>query len=246
LFFDVHVHTEEYSLDSQLPLRKILTSAKIMGLSGICITDHNSQAFYSQAESLSEESGLVVIVGLEYSCREGHLLVFGTRELIKSQLPLGVALKQIKSQGGIVIAAHPFRWDSPLMEDAMKEHISDLDGIEAFNGGATMEENLQAYKFADDNGLPIFGGSDAHHEIRVGRFVTEFFAPVKDEADFIRSIIRAKSVRNGLESISVATRKGGRFVPAYLYEKLLHDRIYPPTVHSIKDILNNPGNRFPV
>jgi predicted metal-dependent phosphoesterase TrpH len=245
LFFDIHVHTEEYSSDSQLPLRKILSSAKEIGLSGICITDHETQALYPQAEALSKESGLVVIVGVEYACDEGHLLVFGAPNLKRSHLPLSSALKEIKAEGGIAIAAHPFRWDSPLMGNAMIDVASELDGIEAFNGGATSEENLLAYEFANKNELPLFGGSDAHHETRIGRFVTEFFAPIRDEHDFLRMITKAKSNKKQ-EIINVVTRKGTSFVPAYTHEKRLHERMSPPPVNSIKDILNVHRDRFPV
>ena len=83
LFFDIHVHTQEYSMDSQLPLRRILSSAKELGLSGVCITDHDTQVLYPQAEALSKESDLLVIVGLEYSCQEGHLLIFGAPKISK-------------------------------------------------------------------------------------------------------------------------------------------------------------------
>ena len=242
--FDIHVHTEEYSLDSQLPLRKILSSAKEMGLSGVCITDHDSHVLYPQAEMLSKESGLVVIVGWEYTCREGHLLVFGAPKLKRTQMPmpLGNVLNKIKSHGGIAIAAHPFRWDNPHMGNAIKDHVSLLDGIEAFNGGATAEENLFAYNFAKENELPILGGSDAHHVLRIGRFVTEFSRPVKNETDFIRAITKAKSNRKELDNISAAARNGTSFISAYFYEKQQHDRVSPPLVHSIKDVLNAPGS----
>ena len=246
MLIDIHVHSEEFSLDSQLPLRKILSSALEMGLGGICITDHETQALYSEAESLSKESGLLVIVGKEYSCKEGHLLVFGALDYIKSQLSLKSALNEIQSQGGIAIAAHPFRWDSPMMGDAIKKCASQLDGVEAFNGGATAEENLLAYEFAIENGLPMLGGSDAHHETRIGRFVTNFSVPVQSETDFIRAITKAKSNKKRLESISVSTRQGISFVSAYPYEKRLHERMSPPPIHSIKDVLNAPRNRFSV
>ena len=201
-------------MDSQLPLRKILSSAKELGLAGVCITDHETQALYPKAEALSRESGLLVIVGLEYACQEGHLLVFGT-PILKRYLPLSDILKEIKSHGGIAVAAHPFRWDSPYMGNAIKKHASLLDGIEAFNGGATAEENLRAYDFAIENGLPILGGSDAHHIARVGRFVTNFHTPVKSEADFIKAIVKAKTAKKESESISGHAHKGSSFVPAY-------------------------------
>ena len=248
MFFDIHIHTKEYSMDSQLPLRKILTEAAEMKLSGICITDHDTQALYPQAEALSEESGMLVIIGLEYTCHEGHLLVFGAPDLKRSFLPMCDALEEIKSQGGIAIASHPFRWDSPNMKNAIQKNASQLDGIEAFNGGATAEENLLAYDFAVENELPILGGSDAHHAARIGRFVTDFKVPVKNEQDFVRAIIKAKANKKGLESLSVSAHKGSSFVPAYKYEKKLHERSSPPPVRSIKDVLNAPrsGNRFSV
>ena len=253
--FDIHTHTEEYSMDSQLPLRQILLSAKEIGLGGVCITDHETQALYPKAEALSKEFELLVIVGMEYTCREGHLLVFGAPNLKRSQMPLPHALKEIKSHGGIAIAAHPFRWDSPDMEDAIREYASELDGVEAFNGGATATENLRAYDFAVENQLPILGGSDAHHEARLGRFITEFLVPLKNESDFIRTIIRAKETKRSIkkqkkepENIIVSARKGLRHIPAYSHEKQQHDRVSPPNVNSIKEILNMPAgrNRFSV
>ena len=246
MIFDIHVHTEEYSRDSQLPLRSILSSAIKIGLSGVCITDHETQALYSQAGSLSKESGLIVIVGLEYSCQEGHLLVFGAPDLHRSQLPLNSALKEIKARGGIAIAAHPFRWDCPLMSDAIRDNVSLLDGVEAFNGGASAQENLLAYEFASENKLPVFGGSDAHHESRIGRFVTDFATPVKDEKDFIRAVTRARTIKKEFVSINALLHKGTDYVPAYMYEKRLHDRLSPPQVHSIKDVLSAPKDRFSV
>ncbi|MCL1876009.1 MAG: PHP domain-containing protein [Synergistaceae bacterium] len=246
MLIDIHIHTEEFSLDSQFPLRRVLSSAVEIGLAGVCITDHESLALYSEAEALSKESGLVVIIGKEYSCQEGHLLVFGALDYIKPGLPLESALKKIKSQGGIAIAAHPFRWDSLQMGEAIKKCAPELDGVEAFNGGATAEENLLAYEFAVENGLPVLGGSDAHHETRIGRFATEFSTPIQSEADFIRAIAKAKNSKRKLESINVSTRQGTSFVSAYPHQKRLHERVSPPPVHSIKDVLSAPRNRFSV
>jgi predicted metal-dependent phosphoesterase TrpH len=246
LHIDIHVHTEEYSADSQLPLRKILTTAMEIGLTGVCITDHETQDLYPQAEALSKESGLVVIVGEEYSCQEGHVLIFGAHNLERHHLPMVKLLDEVKSQDGIVIAAHPFRWDSPLMGDAVKKYVALLDGIEAFNGGATAEENLLAYEFAVENGLPMLGGSDAHHETRLGRFTTGFSMPIKGEKDFIRAITKARSNKKLLDGISVATRQGSSFVSAYPYEKRLHERVSPPPVQSLQEILSAPRNRPPV
>ena len=240
LHFDIHVHTEEYSLDSKLPLRTILSSAAKIGLSGICITDHDTQELYPQAETLSKETGLVVIVGVEYSCTEGHLLVFGARNLKRYNAPMERALNEIKLEGGIAIAAHPFRWDSPLMGDAIKKHASLLDGVEAFNGSATAEENLLAYEFAVENNLPILGGSDAHREARIGKFATEFNIPIKDEVDFIRAITRARSNKKSLESICAATRQGTNYISAYTFEKRMYERVSPPPVQSIREVLNSP------
>ena len=244
LHFDIHVHTKEHSLDSKLPLRTILSSAAKIGLSGVCITDHDTQELFPQAETLSKETGLVVIVGVEYTCMEGHLLVFGARNLRRYNATMERALNEIKSQGGIAIAAHPFRWDSPLMGDAIKKYVSLLDGIEAFNGSATTEENLRAYEFAVENELPALGGSDAHNETRIGRFITEFSMPIKDESDFIRAITKARSNKKSLESICAATRQGTTYISAYAFEKRMRERVSPPPVNSIREVLNTPRNRF--
>lgn len=239
MLFDVHVHTQEYSKDSLMPVAKVLKAAKEFGLSGICITDHGSFGFKREAEKLSMDSGLAVIVGMEYSCMEGDVLVFGAPGLADvPSLTLEEVILEVKREEGVLIAAHPFRWDTPLMPAAVRRFHDLLDGIEAFNGGATAEENLTAYEFAKEHEITMFGGSDSHHLGRLGRFATDIVSSVHNEDDFISAIKKSRSGKKGLESIFPVARKGVHYTPAFSNEKLYADRYSPSHVNSLQDIFN--------
>lgn len=236
MLFDMHIHSQEYSDDSAVSINGILKAAKDIGLSGVCITDHNSTGFSAQAEELSRKVGIEIIVGMEYSCVEGHLLIFGVPFMAPGKTLLN-ALLEVKKFDGIVIAAHPFRWDSPLMGDAIAPFAQMLDGVEAFNGSATSEENLRAHSFAVENNLLKFGGSDAHHVSRVGRFATDIVGSIHSDDDFVRAIQKAKGNKKADEIVFPVARKGSTFASALLNEKQYRNKYAPPPVSSLKQII---------
>lgn len=235
MLFDMHIHTQEYSPDSGVSIKKILSMAIEVGLSGICITDHDSRGHRHDAKRLSDESGLVVIVGMEYTCQEGHLLVFGADRL-KQYMPLAQALTEIKRQSGVAVAAHPFRWDTPLMGAAVRKCAQELDGVEAFNGSATSTENLEAYNFAQEHGLLMFGGSDTHHSSRLGRFATDIVTSIRDELDLISHIKKARENKK-IETIFPVARRGNGFVSAITNEKTHREKIAPAPLRSLSELL---------
>ena len=90
------------------PLRA-MAEATALGLDGICITDHDSMAAGEAIEEGVQDSGLCVIIGMEYTTRDGDFLLFGPIEDLASGLDGFDLVKAVRDAGGAVVAAHPFR-----------------------------------------------------------------------------------------------------------------------------------------
>ncbi len=199
---DLHNHTV-YSGDSTLEPEEAVRRAIELGLGGIAFTEHNTLLDPSVAARLSEKykGAAVVISGIEYTSREGHLLVYGYTDTgfggLGLYAPATDLIRLVVERGGVVIPAHPFRGWSLFKGDLAA--LSGIAAIEAYNGHNTEEENEAAVLFAGKRGVPTTGGSDSHDIGDVGRCCTEFFMPIADEAGFISELkagrFRGVSVR---------------------------------------------------
>jgi len=66
VIIDIHVHTAEYSPCSNIDLEEAILKAQIIGLDGICITDHESNGIFDKANELSKKHNFLVIVWSNY------------------------------------------------------------------------------------------------------------------------------------------------------------------------------------
>lgn len=185
---DLHNHTV-YSGDSTLEPEEAVLRAIELGLGGIAFTEHNTVLDPYVMARLSEKykGSAVIISGIEYTSREGHLLVFGYADAGFGGLGLyGPAKDLIRlagEHGGVVIPAHPFRGWSLFKGDLSA--LSGIAAIETYNGHNTEDENESAVSYAKSRGLLTTGGSDSHDIDDVGRCCTEFSVPVADLAGLI-------------------------------------------------------------
>ena len=69
LKLDMHVHTS-FSHDGTASPRSVVERAREIGLDGIAITDHNTQKGVREAVEAGRELDVIVIPGVEVSCRE--------------------------------------------------------------------------------------------------------------------------------------------------------------------------------
>ena len=162
LRLDLHVHTT-HSPDSFCSVSGAVAAARVKGLDGIAITDHDSIGGHPEAEKLSQ-GGFLIIPGIEVTSADGHILGLGVNKLVPRGLPAGETVKLIRESGGIAVAAHPFvPWKNPTLVYKAK-----FDAIEAFNSRALLPSNRLARRFAERNRLPATAGSDAHYPDEVG------------------------------------------------------------------------------
>lgn len=187
MIFDIHVHQNRHSSDSQMDIYKGIEYAKTIGLDGICITDHDNLGLRPLAEKLSKDSGIQIIVGVEIYTLDGDLLCYGIDEIPKERLSAQATIDFVRERGGVCIAAHPYRHNRRGLEDVLYD-VKGLSGIEGYNGRTKTEDNMKAVHVAKTLNIPVSGGSDAHTVGELGNFVTVFDRPIESESGFVEAI----------------------------------------------------------
>lgn len=181
---DMHVHSK-YSRDSNMSLSEIAYAAQMKGLDAVVITDHDSLEALRHIRNNNIFHGIRIFVGCEISSMQGHILAYGITELVAPTNAEDV-IDSIHEQGGIAIAAHPYRKNGLGVGDL----IFDLpfDGIEVMSTTVNKERSYMAIKTAKLLGLPQLAGSDAHILRKVGLFFTEFPNNIESIDDIIKAI----------------------------------------------------------
>ncbi|HUT27573.1 MAG TPA: PHP domain-containing protein [Methanomassiliicoccales archaeon] len=162
--FDLHVHSS-HSNDSTSRVEDVLDACVKKGMAGVAIMDHNSLEGSLYARSLCRED-LLIIPGMEISSAEGHILAYNIRELVPRDLAVAETIDLIHAQGGIAVAAHPYRLWSGLGEENTASN--QFDAIEIHNGRSTLSSNEMAERLAIDLCRPFTAGSDSHEPATVG------------------------------------------------------------------------------
>lgn len=180
LSVELHSHSA-LSYDAHDPVELLLEQAAAVGLDALAITDHDEIDASLEAADLASEYGLVGITGIEISSAAGHVLGLGVREAVPPGLTFMETLDRIREQGGIAVIPHPFQ----KSRHGVAAHISEAelaagDAMEVYNSRLlTGLANRWAESFAQEHGLPMTAGSDAHISEMVGQAVTHVDA---DEA----------------------------------------------------------------
>lgn len=214
MIIDTHIHENKYSSDSFIDLKKAIDVAKLIGLDGICITNHDNNDLRNELGDYAKINGVLVIVGAEVLTHQGDILVFGLKDIPKEKIHAEELLKLVKKHKGVAIAAHPFRNNNRGLENHLQEVANLLDGVESFNGSTYSYDNLYAYAMATQLGLPSLGASDAHVIDKIGKYATKFYGTIRDDKDFIEAI---KS-----KNFHPVMRRDGTFIDFdYSYEEIL-------------------------
>jgi len=188
--FDLHMHTTRHSPDSQMGPLALVHRALEIGLDGVVITEHDWLWTEEELVELRAAApGLVILAGIEVSAREGHFLAYGISDPFTVGRGIGVAqlCREVHRQGGVVVAAHPFRWGQPF-DDILREEQPELDGLELMSSNMDGDCRRRTGAVQRRTGLAGLGNSDAHHEDVLGFCYTEFSVPVRSTADLVAAI----------------------------------------------------------
>ncbi len=206
----MHVHTH-YSRDGRDSPRAMVCAASKAGLAGIAITDHNTQDGIREAVEAGEEFGVEVIPGIEVSCLEGHVLLYGSPsfDLPGERTVSGVIQAARSSMPGCLVAvAHPFDLHRSGMGWKAKDY--DFDAVETVNSRSLVPRSM-VLPLCREMDVGEIGGSDAHsvHAVGKGRTIVS-----SRSGNLLERMESSARVRGGLDAISL-------FVP--MMERMVGD-----------------------
>ena len=192
--YDMHVHTH-HSYCSSLKPAIILKQAKKLGLKGIGVVDHNTCKGGLEVKRLNKDRNFEVIPGQEISTDKGHVLAYYTTENIRKR-ELYSVLDAIHDMNGLAVVAHPFRLVPYLgFKHPLWKLYRSIDGIEVLNGRNMLHMvNKKTFHTAQELGMGLVGGSDAHFPFEIGNCMTVF---KKDFRDSLKKHLTRVDYRQG-------------------------------------------------
>ncbi len=184
---DLHVHTI-YSGDSLITIKDLLKYAKIKGLAGFAITDHNTLKAYHILKKKAQKEQLIIIPGLEIETHIGEVIGYFIDDdfkLKKDEKDFFNIVEKIRDHNGLIVVPHPFDFlrnnhlkMSFLSDKIIKKYIN---GIEILNSRIIFKSCVKkARKFKNKYHLFETGGSDAHTIKELGNAYTL----INDISDF--------------------------------------------------------------
>ncbi|MGQ9694839.1 MAG: PHP domain-containing protein [Thermodesulfobacteriota bacterium] len=199
--FDLHIHTSFYSSCSAIDPEELIRKAAELNLDGLAITEHGLRwpdDKFNRLRRIADPFGLILLRGQEISTYssingpEGEFLVFGPKHSITADISARELVKKVHEEGGILIAAHPFKL-SRLSKNKYygageRVYELELDALELYHPDHDEEALAKVRQAMTKLGLPGTGSSDAHQIHEVGLCVTIFKTPIFNEEDLIREI----------------------------------------------------------
>ena len=170
-------------------------------IDGIVLTEHRHFDPAARYDELAERYGVTVLHGAELETDVGHVLVYGITPQLARRIDFtDVALSHrellaaVRDGGGVAVPAHAGRpriglWDHALADRVDFEFVG---AVEALNGGSSDEENRRARQLANERGLALVGGSDAHFVSAIGRCLTAFERPVATVSELVEELVAGR------------------------------------------------------
>ncbi len=199
----IDLHTT-LSQDSTVTLEDAIEGCRRLGLDGFAATNHD--VLTRIPESALDDSGLIILPGIEIKAEGIHIGAFDINMLVEENLSLGETIERIHDQGGIAVICHAH---SVLGTWLNREKI-----LEA---GFDLVEVANAYQFpyrimeelnrslAKRLGCAQTGGSDSHISSTVGRAYTILEAEERS-AEGVLDALRKGRCRGEGRGISLAER----------------------------------------
>lgn len=108
---ELHCHT--LHSDGSFTVEELLSAAKSLLLSGICLTDHNTTSGWEETDNQDE---IAVLKGIEYTTYHGHMLCLGTDKIVDFTgfSNIDCTIKDFRENGGLIGIAHPYQLGTPI------------------------------------------------------------------------------------------------------------------------------------
>jgi predicted metal-dependent phosphoesterase TrpH len=189
---DLHTHTY-FSPDSITSPDRYVQTCLERGIKCVAVTDHGS---IGGALAVGKLASFRVIIGEEVESSEGEIIGLFLQEEVPAGLSPEETVQRIKEQGGLVCIPHPFdRFRGEhLAEAALMRILPQVDIIEALNARTIFRrDNERAARFAQEHGLAMSAGSDAHSTRELGRACVEM-AEFEGPREFLAALREGRIV----------------------------------------------------
>ncbi len=187
---ELHSHTR-HSRDCLLSYDTIIAVCRRRGIGALAVTDHNE---IDGAFEMQRRAPFPVIVGEEVFTQQGEIIGLFLREFIPRGLMAQETVARIKEQGGLVYVPHPF--DSfrkgAIGQETLDVIRPDVDLLEVLNArNLRHEDDERARRYAEEHGLTMGAGSDAHSP---GEFLNAYLEmePFDGPQDFLEKARRGR------------------------------------------------------
>lgn len=206
--YDLHVHTSRYSECALSSPEAMCRTAIKQGLKGIALTEHDVWWPVGEYEDLRRRfPELTIFHGVEYAVPEGHFLVFlpDSGQVLPYGLDLLDLAAQVRRHGGVLIWAHPFRYDRTPPPWLPRVR---LDAMEVASTNMSRAVQSLARQVAENWQIPPLENSDAHHTASLGAYYNDLPRKLKSNLDLVdfvkafgqRELTSERAVRSGLQS----------------------------------------------
>lgn len=167
---DCHVHARERSGCATVDEQGQIRAAIAAGLDGLAFTDHNRLVPQERLAFLNEKfAPFHIFTGIEVDADSEHWVVLGVHDPALEQLGWRYIdlLEFVRSRGGFIILAHPFRYVPRIRVDIEKYPP---DGIEYRSINTPKAREAEILSLAARCGMLPFSNSDGHHPGGVGSY----------------------------------------------------------------------------
>lgn len=162
------------------------------GLDGIAITDHEQLVPSEHLAELNRRyAPFVIFTGIEVPAHGHHWLVLGLHDplLEGDGWAYPDLLAYVRSMGGLIALAHPYRY-TPWLGVDLDRHTPDAIEVRSSNTPANRENDIR--KLASRLKMVPLVNSDAHYSGTIGKYATELPEPVKDDAGLLEALRRLR------------------------------------------------------
>ena len=186
---DLHVHASERSVCATIGEEQQIQAAIAAGLDAIAFTDHHR---FMTVERLDELNNLYspfrVFNGIEISVDGEDILVFGVHahELETTSLHYPWLHSYVRSYGGLMILAHPYRFRDEI-SIPIQQYPPDLVEYRSTNTPKTAEDKIM--DLSRRLGIGLVCNSDAHNTDKLGLFYNILPVVVQNERELIDAFL---------------------------------------------------------
>lgn len=222
--YETHCHGSQCSACGASTTQEIVRAFHAEGYAGMILTDHfirgntavdrslpwdtKMHLFYNaylEAKTVGDELDFDVIFGIEDGFGGGKEVLLYNIDLDfllanpdMCEIPLEELVDRVHAHGGLVVQAHPYR-NRGYINMSIPPRDDIVDGFEVYNANnRSPEENIQAFRLAQEKGLLMTSGGDVHS--------------IKDHGLTMAGMAFPYRVRNGKEFVDALKQGDGRCI----------------------------------